>query len=460
MAATLAPITALLIAVAMMLVGHGLQTTVLPIRADMIGFGDLQIGLISSAYFAGFIAGCILTPHAILRAGHIRAFAAIVSLGSAAALAHPLFLDPSLWIVARAFSGFAVAGFYIIVESWLNERATNKNRGTVMSIYIVVNFTALSLGQVATNTVDVTSFAPFALASIAVSLAVIPVALTRSQQPAPIMLVHFRPRHLYRTSPTAMIGAMMIGIANGAVWTLAPIFGTRIGLSTQDAVFLATAIIVGGGLGQWPFGRLSDFMDRRFVLMGITAAALGVSLVFAFIPPSTPWALIIIAGLFGVFSQPAYAIAVAHAFDYAEPDSYVETSSGLLLAFATGSVGGPIIASMLMKAGGPNWLFVMVAVVQVSLIAYLAMRLGIREAPEEKTDWDLGSTAPVGGAITPEPLDTEDPDVYVPEASGFFSDEDIADAMPFTETPQEAAEPEPPRTNGSQASRDSANPPS
>ena len=422
MAATLAPITALLVAVAMMLVGHGLQTAVLPIRAEMAGFGDLQIGLISSSYFAGFVMGCVLTPYAILRAGHIRAFAAIVSLASASALFHAMFVQPWIWVLARGLTGLTIAGFYVIVESWLNERASNQNRGMVMSVYIVVNFTALSLGQLVTNTVDISTFMPFAIASIAVSLAVIPVALTRSQQPAPIMLVNFRPRHLYRTSPSAMVAAMMIGVGNGAVWTLAPIFGTRIGLSTHDAVWLATAIIIGGGLGQWPFGRLSDFTDRRYILIGITTMAMMISLVFAFAQPSSAVWLILIAGLYGIFSQPSYSIAVAHAFDYAEPNSYVETSSGLLLAFATGSVFGPFLASVLMKAGGPNYLFMMVATEQFLLITYLVLRLRVREAPEEKTDWDLGSTAPVGGAITPEPLDVDAPDVVIPEPTGFFGE--------------------------------------
>lgn len=427
MAATLAPITALLVAVAMMLIGHGLQTTVLPIRAEMAGFGDLQIGLISSSYFAGFVLGCVLTPYAILRAGHIRAFAAIVSLASASALFHAMFFEPWIWVLARGLTGFTIAGFYVIVESWLNERASNQNRGMVMSIYIVVNFAAISCGQLVTNTIDISSFMPFAIASIAVSLAVVPVALTRSQQPAPIMLVNFRPRHLYRTSPSSMVAAMMIGISNGAVWMLAPIFGTRIGLSTHDAVWLATAIIIGGGLGQWPFGRISDFTDRRYILIGITAAAMVISLVFAVLQPGSAAWLIAIAGLYGVFSQPAYALAVAHAFDYAEPDSYVETSSGLLLAFATGSVFGPFLASMLMKAGGPTQLFAMTATVQFLLIAYLVLRLRVREAPEEKTDWDLGATAPVGGAITPEPLDIDTPDVVIPEPTGFFGEAD-ADA--------------------------------
>ncbi len=438
MAATLAPITALLLAVGMMLLGHGLQTTVLPIRAEMAGFGDLQIGLMSSSYFVGFVIGCIMTPYAILRAGHIRAFAAIVSLASAAALFHAMFLQPWVWVLARAVSGLTVAGFYVIAESWLNERASNSNRGTIMSIYIVVNFTAISLGQLITNTLDIATFMPFAIASVVVSLAVVPVALTRSQQPAPIMLVNFRPRQLYKNSPSAFVAVAMIGIGNGAVWTLAPIFGTRIGLTTHDAVLLATAIIIGGGLGQWPFGRLSDFADRRLILIGITAAAMLLSLVFAFAAPTSPAWLIGIAAAFGVFSQPAYSIAVAHAFDYAEPDSYVETSSGLLLSFAAGSMFGPFLATLLMKEGGPNQLFVMVAMVQFLLIAYLVLRLRVREAPEDKTDWDLGSTAPVGGAITPEPLDVDDPDVYIPEPTGFFGEPDLAEVAEQEE--QERAE--------------------
>ncbi|MBB4303906.1 MFS family permease [Rhodobium orientis] len=438
MATLIAPISALLFAVAAMLVGHGLQSTLLPIRAEQAHFGDVAIGLMSSGYFAGFVAGCLLVPFAIMRAGHIRAFAAIVSIASAAALIHPLLVDPVTWTLARAVSGFGVAGFYMIVESWLNERATNTTRGMVMSIYVVVNYAAISAGQVMTTIFGDNLFVPFIIASMFVSLAVVPVALTRSQQPAPITLVRFRPRLLYQNSPTAIVGCILIGFAIGSSWTLATVFATRIGLTPDQAAFFVAAILVGGGLGQWPFGRISDRIDRRIVLGATCAGTIVVCGVLVFATTLPPLTIILLGGLFGIFSQPAYAIAVAHAFDYVEPDGHVETSSGMLLAFGIGSIVGPFCASMMMRAAGPEQLFVMIGITEAVLLAYIIYRVRIHDAPteEDKTDWDLGSTAPVGGVITPEPLDAEDPDVVIPEE--VFFEASLDDANP--DAPEEEEE--------------------
>ncbi len=417
MTTLIAPVTALLVAVAAMLVGHGMQSTLLPIRAELAQFGDFAIGMVSSAFFAGFVLGCLLVPFSIVRAGHIRAFAAIVSMASAASLIHPLLLEPVSWMLARGLFGFCVAGFYLIVESWLNERATNRDRGLIMSIYVVVNYAAISSGQLLMTLFDTVSLAPFIIASMFVSFAVVPVALTRSQQPAPITLVRFRPRHLYETSPTAIVACILIGIAIGASWTLSPIFATRVGLDANQAAYFMAAMVIGGGLGQWPFGRASDFVDRRLVLAVSCAGTIAVCLVLIFATPRNPELMIAVGCLFGIFLYPAYALAIAHAFDHVEQEGHVETSSGLLLAYGMGSILGPILASALMRAAGPVQLFVMVAVTEVILLAYLLRRLTVREAVtgDDKGEWDLGSTAPVGTVITPEPLDTEDPDVIVPE---------------------------------------------
>ncbi|MDN3718437.1 MFS transporter [Roseibium salinum] len=232
----------------------------------------------SSAYFFGMVLGCLGAPLVIMRAGHIRAFAALVSLMSAAAILHPVFVDPYAWMLIRVISGFSLAGFYMIVESWLNESASNQNRGTIMSVYIVILFAALMMGQISVATVNISSFVPFAVASLMVSLAVMPVSLTTSTQPAPITLVRFRPAQLYRNSPAAFVGALFVGSSQGALLTLSPLYGSQIGLSTKQAAFYAAAIIGGGLIAQWPVGRLSDMVDRRLVLSGLGAATAAVSL--------------------------------------------------------------------------------------------------------------------------------------------------------------------------------------
>ncbi|MEI2386554.1 MFS transporter [Breoghania sp. JC706] len=419
MAKALNPIAALLLSVALMLLGHGLQATLLPVRADLEGFSAIAIGGMSSSYFAGFVLGCVLAPYAVLRAGHIRAFAALVSLGSASAILYPVLTEPLAWAVIRGAYGFTLAGFYLIVESWLNERATNENRGALMSTYIIVNLAAITGGQLLLTVIDPEGFTAFVLASVAVSLAVVPISLTRSQQPAPITFVRFRPLELYRISPAAIVGSLFVGLANGTNWTLAPLYARQIGFDKADVAYFASAIIFGGAVAQWPIGRLSDRMDRRYVLIGLALAAGTVAaLIAGFEPTSAPLA-IASAAVLGFASQPAYSIAAAHAFDHVESDGFVETSSGLLLANGIGSTIGPFVASLLMTQMGPSGLYAMISAVMFVLAGYIIFRVQMRERPSARlhTEFDLAGTAQVGGVLTPELLDESSPHVVVPEYS-------------------------------------------
>ncbi len=424
MAQTIASISALLISVAMLVFGHGLQSTLLPLAASQASFSNLSIGVVSSSYFFGLVLGCLAAPHVIMRAGHIRAYAAMVSLMSAAAIFHPIIVDPFSWSLIRIISGFCLAAFYMIIESWLNERATNENRGTVMSIYIVILFGFMMIGQISISTMDITSFVPFAIASVAVSLAVMPVALTTTTQPAPIALVQFRPVKLYRNSPAALIGTLLVGVANGALWTLAPLYGTQIGLNNDQSAFYAAAIIGGGMLSQWPIGRVSDLIDRRIVLIGIGISTTIVALVIAFLSPTGFYMAAGLAVLIGICSQPGYAIAVAHAFDYADPDDFLETSSGLLLSFGIGSIIGPFTASILMSQTGPGGLYFLVAAAEIALAGFVFARMFARQAidPEDKYDFEYAATAQVGSVITPEPLDVDADNVIPPEEFPAYED--------------------------------------
>ncbi|WP_417670698.1 MFS transporter [Roseibium sp.] len=440
----LASVSALLISVALLILGHGLQSTLLPLAAEKADFSNLEIGAISSAYFIGMVLGCLGAPHVIMRAGHIRAYAAVVSLMSAAAILHPIAIDPTAWFIIRMISGFCLAGFYMIVESWLNESATNETRGSIMSAYVVVLFASLMLGQISISGMDINSFIPFAIASVTVSLAVIPVALTSANQPAPITLVRFRPIKLYHNSPAALVGALLIGVSNGALWSLTPLYGSAIGMSTNQAAFYAAAIIAGGMLSQWPIGRLSDRIDRRLVIMMLAASTAVMALAIALIAPVEFLPAAALAVVIGICSQPGYAIAVSHAFDYAEPEDFVETSSGLLLAFGLGSVVGPLVASLLMVQTGPSGLYFLVATVNVALAAFVFTRLFARPAiaPEEKFDFEYAATAQVGTVISPEPLDVDAANVIPPEEFPAYEDEVYSEADVITEEVVVAEPPE------------------
>jgi len=241
------------------------------------------------------------------------------------------------------------------------------------------------------------------------------VALTRSAQPAPITMVSIRPRALYRASPVGVVGVAAVGLANGAFWSLGPVSVIGAGLTTRDAALFMSIATVGGALMQWPVGRLSDMIDRRAVLMGLLLAAAVAGVLLAFLPGSmTTWYAL--AFVFGMAALPTYSIAAAHAYDYAEVGSYVETASGILLANACGAIVGPLLASSLMQQAGAATLFLYTAIVQVALAAFVFSRLRRRRAPvaPEKTEFDLAATAPVGGVISPEPLNPDDASVATP----------------------------------------------
>lgn len=418
MADVFRPVTALLLGVALLLVGVGLLQTIIPLRAEAEAFTAIEIGALGSAYFVGFVLGCLAAPFVILRAGHIRAFAAMIALTTAAALVLPLAVAPLPWLVCRVLMGACLAGLYLVIESWLNDRATNATRGLVFSSYIVVNFLAIAGGQMLTTAGEIGGFQLFVVGALSIVLATIPVVLTRSAQPAPIALVRFKPRELYQRTPVGFVGVTLIGLVTGSFWTLGTIFATGRGLSPNDAAIFMTIAVVGGAVLQWPVGRLSDRMDRRIVLLGLLVAAAAVGLAAALLPLGRT-ELLIVAGLIGATLLPCYSIAVAHAFDHADRQAYVETSAGLLLANGAGSALGPIAAAALMAWAGPGALFGFTAFVQALLAAFILWRVAQR-APltrDEKMDFQFASTSQLGGVLTPEPLDPDDPNVGVPEPS-------------------------------------------
>ena len=419
MFASLAPVATLLISVALVMAGYGLQMTVLPLRAELEGFSSFMIGAGASGHSVGFVIGCLAAPYAIARAGHIRSFAAIISLGSAVALLHAVIIDAYLWVLFRAITGFCIAGFYLIIESWLNDRASNETRGFVLSSYVVVISAGVVSGQMMVALGDATDFTLFAIASVIVSVAVVPVAMTRSAQPAPITLVKLRPRHLYNTSPAAFISVLIIGVTTGSIVTLAPIYATGQGYSLQFAAVFAAAIFAGGALMQWPLGRASDLTDRRYMLI---ICAIGAILFCALLTLTQGWSQPVVLGmaaLVGGFSQPAYAIANAHAFDYVEPEDYVETSSGFLIMYGIGGALGPIAAASLMQAHGPDALFYFVAAGELAMAVFLLIRIRSRGAAPSETreDYNYASTAPVVAMGYEEAWDTQEQQI-VPESVG------------------------------------------
>ena len=445
MRTNLRPIASLLLGVAFLLAGNGLQFTLLPLRGQAEGFSSFAIGGIGSAYYAGFVGGCLLAPFLILRAGHIRAFTALVALAVVVGLAYPLANNVGAWVVFRLINGFCIAGFYLVIESWLNDRASNDNRGLVMSSYVMVNFFAFTVGQLMVTIYPIKGSEDFMLAAMMASLAIVPVALTRSAQPAAITIVSFRPMQLYHAAPVGLVASLVVGIANGAFWGLGPLAAAGNGFSVAEVAVFMSAATLAGAVVQWPVGRLSDRLDRRVVLMALLAGAAVTGLLIWLFAQSG--VLLVTFGLlFGAFALPCYSLAAAHAYDKTLLSDMVTTAATILLANAVGAVIGPLLASLVMAELGPRSLFLFTAVVQAALAVYVFYRTKVQAAltAPEKTDFDLASTAPVGTVMTGETPDPTDPLVVVPEPYPPVPEEAAAPGMPAAEAPEMTAEVLPP----------------
>lgn len=387
---------AIYLSVAFLIMGNGLQVMLLPIRGGIEGFSTLEIGLLGSGYFLGFVLGCALSPLAIVRVGHIRTFAALVAIASAAALGYPIALDVVVWIGLRFVTGFCLAGLYLVVESWLNDQATNETRGVLISTYVTVNFTVITIGQMMVTLFQPSSFILFSIASVLMSLAAVPIVMTRSSQPPPITLVRFRPVRMFHLSPTGTVATLLIGLATGAFWSLGPSYASEVTDSVSAAALFMSAAVLGGAVAQLPAGRFSDVVDRRWVLIGLAGGCALVGAAATLAPVGSGlW--LGVGALFGAMLLPSYAVASAHVFDFADRADYVEISAGLLLVHGLGSTIGPVFASLVIELFGQPGLFAFVGAIQVVLIGYVALRLSRREGlpVEQKQSFDIGTSAPV-----------------------------------------------------------------
>lgn len=373
---TLAPIAALLISVSILLAGQGLQGTLLPVRASLEDFSTLAIGAMGATYFFGFTIGCLKGGELVKRVGHVRVFLAMSAIASAAPLIHGLVVQPLAWGLLRWLSGFCFSVLYIVIESWLNDRATNENRGAIFSIYAMIMMTGLATGQMMNLMYDPSGLELFIIASVLVSIGAVPVALSTSPSPEQPHAVRIDLRRLFKISPSGTLGCLVTGLANGSFWALAPMFAARVGSDVSLAAWFMTSAVVGGAIAQWPLGILSDRVGRRAVLIAISlcGSAVGVALFLA-APVLQFWSAIVLALLWGALAFPLYTIAVAYANDYADPSEYVTVSAGLLLMYGLGATAGPFVASALMTEQNSGGLFAFSATVHFALVVFVAVRV-------------------------------------------------------------------------------------
>jgi len=414
----LAPVAALLISVSILLTGQGLQGILLPVRAGLEGFPTIAIGAMGAAYFLGFTVGCFKSGELVRRVGHVRVFLAMTALASAAPLVHGLALTPWVWWFLRLSTGFCFAVIYVVIESWLNERSTNDNRGLVFSVYSMITMSVLAVGQLMTLLYDPTGMELFAIAAVLVSIAAIPVALSTSPTPDIPHLVAVDLPRLFRISRTGALGCLVTGLTNGSFWSLAPVFTQGVSDDSSLAAWFMTSAVIGGAISQWPLGVASDTFGRRVVLITIAliGALAGVGLVF--LSSTSSFVGLNILGLcWGMMAFPLYAISVAYSNDYADPSEYVMVSSGLLLMYGLGATAGPFVASAVMTFSSVTGLFLFAGTIHMSLALFAIVRAIERKGiqPEEPISF--------GDALTVAQTASQ---VYEEEIQRMGTDEDAA----------------------------------
>jgi MFS family permease len=402
---------ALFLGIALMMLGNGLQGSLLGIRASLEGFPTTVTGILMSGYYAGFLIGSVLAPRLVARVGHIRVFAALASLASSAILIHALWIHPAAWTVLRLLTGFCYAGLYVVVESWLNDQATNRTRGQLLALYMMVVLGAAAAGQWLLNAADPAGFHLFILVSVLVSLSSIPLALSTGPTPAFEAPSRVGVRQLYRVSPTGVVGYFGTMLASGAYFGMGAVYGRAIGLSVRDISLFMSLIMLGGMLLQWPIGRLSDAWDRRQVLTGVTFLAALFALLAGLAAGRSLVALFALAALFGGTNLPLYSLCVAYVNDYLERDQIVPASGTLVLIGGVGAAFGPITAAVAMRSFGPAGFFWWLATVHAAIGAFALYRMTRRRALPRAEQGSYVAVAPhptpVGSALYAEEASEE-----------------------------------------------------
>lgn len=368
----LRPITSLLVGTALLLLGVGLLTTLIPLRGRALGYSSILLGALTSAYYAGYFVGTFTLPLLVQRIGHIRAFAFCTACVACVVLLHALSSNPWLWLVLRLLAGVVLVGLYAIIESWLNAQTEADRRGTVFAIYMMVNLGALALAQ-QLLWIPGPSFVLYVVVALFVCAATLPVVATRQAQPVAQSAPRLELRRLFALAPTAGAGALLSGLAMGAFWGLLPVYARDEGFAlTQVGTYMSVAILGGAAL-QWPIGRWSDRQDRRIALAVVCAFATLLALLQLQL---AHWhdAMLVLIFLYGGLAFAVYPIVVAHLVDYLPQDALLSASSGVLLIYGVGSAVGPLAVGALMSAFGPGALFGWFATTQLGLAVYALYR--------------------------------------------------------------------------------------
>lgn len=369
---------ALLLGVLLLMIGNGLQGTVLGLRGTAEGFSAGTMSYVMSAYFAGFLLGSRMAPNLIRRVGHVRVFAALASLISAAFILYAAIPHPISWALMRVLVGICFSGVYVVAESWLNDSSTNETRGQALSVYLIVQMVGIVTAQGIANLADPTEYTLFVIMSVLVSVAFAPILLSVSPAPVFETTKPMNLRDLYVASPLGVVGMFIIGGLFSAIFGMGAIFGAEIGMSVRETTTFIALIFVGGLILQYPIGWLSDRVDRRKLIIGSTGV--GVLAIIALSPFLEHVGVIFVLALvIGGVTNPLYSLLIAYTNDYLEPEDMASASGGLIFVNGLGAITGPLLIGWLMTRFGPESYFAYIAVLFLITALYALYRMTQRE---------------------------------------------------------------------------------
>ncbi|TDL84161.1 MFS transporter [Palleronia sediminis] len=372
----------LFLGMGLLMVGNGMQGTLLGVRGEIEGFSTFEMSLVMSAYFVGFLGGSQLAPGVIRRVGHVRVFAALASLISAVLILYPSLDYAWSWIALRIVIGFCFSGVYVTAESWLNNSVTNDKRGQALSVYMIVQMTGIVSAQALVVTGDPSGYILFIVPSVLVSLSFAPILLSATPTPAFETTKPMSFRRLYESSPLGCIGMLLSGGINSSQFGMAAVYGTQIGLSVPQVATFVGAIYLGGLLFQYPIGWLSDRIDRRALIMASGAVG-GIACAAAVASDGSPTMLIAMGFVLGGMANPLYALLIAYTNDYLDNEDMSAASGGLIFLNGLGAIAGPIATGALIGLFGPPGFWVLLVILFGAIALYAAWRMTRRAAAED-----------------------------------------------------------------------------
>lgn len=376
---------ALLLGMGLLMVGNGLQATLMGVRGSLEGFSTFELSIIASAYFAGFLGGSRTTPWLIRRVGHVRVFAALASFISAALVLFPVITEPWAWVVLRIVIGFGFSGVYVTAESWLNNAATNETRGQTLSAYMIVQMIGIVSAQAVVAAGDPSGFILFIIPSVLVSISFAPILLAVTPTPAFDTTKSMSLVQLFHNSPLTFVGMTLLGGAFSALFGMGSVYAAQAGLSVgQVSTFIAT-IFVGSMVLQYPIGWLSDRTDRRRLIFGVSLLG-GVAALAGYVFGGNYTMLLVVAFLLGGTTNPLYSLLIAYLNDYLDHDDMAAASGGLIFINGLGAIAGPVVTGWLMGAAGVQGYWLFVSALMLAIAGYALYRMTQRPStPVDET---------------------------------------------------------------------------